>query len=233
MNQQPYEFIPRISAPPMRQIHVPTPHTSVEPATALDRDDDDETSIFAFARPKNALAAPPPTWDDYNNAYAAPSSNDGSTMASSVSNITQQNKRLHSNSNYSQNKPFQQLHSDFRPVQEEEEEVNLIDLNTGDDDDFFSAARNTQQSTLNQPQQQFYSYPSMYSFTSSLPSNHFYPSSSVQHQQQFYSYAPSYTFASTDTSRNNLYPTAPKATSPQQFSSRSQQPYRPVNNCYR
>jgi len=227
MNQQQYEFLPSISAPPMRQIHVPTPHTSIEPVTALDKDDDDETSVFAFARPKNALAAPPPTWDDYNNAYAAPSSSDGS-------NITQQKKRLDSKSNYSQNNSFEQLHSNFRPTQEEEEEVDLIDLNTGDDDDFFSAARNTQQSTLNQPQQQVYSYPSMYSFTASLPSNHFYPASSVNRQQQFYSYAPSYTFASSDTSRNNFYPTpAPKATSTQQYSPWSQQPYRPVNNFYR
>jgi hypothetical protein len=133
-------------------------------------EDDDDTSIFAFARPANiscsTVAAAPPTWDDYNQAYSpASAANSSRSVSSSITNSTYSNSN-NDDKRKQQNGPttFQAIHSAFCPISEEkeDEEIDLIDLSGGDDSFFASQTTNLQQQ--NQQKEQ---YSSLYTAPSS------------------------------------------------------------------
>lgn len=132
-------------------------------------EDDDDTSVFAFARPANiscsTMAAAPPTWDDYNQAFSPASATNASrSVSSSITNSTHNknydDKRKHQNGLTT----FQTIHSAFCPIPEEkeEEEIDLIDLSGGDESFLASQTRNLQQQNQEKDQ-----YSSLYTTSSS------------------------------------------------------------------
>lgn len=124
-------------------------------------EDDDDTSVFAFARPANiscsTVAAAPPTWDDYNQAYSPASAANASRSASSSITNSTCNNNNNDDKRKQQNGPttFQAIHSAFCPISEEkeDEEIDLIDLSGGDDSFFASQTTNLQQQ--NQQKEQY------------------------------------------------------------------------------